>query len=200
MSLNFRGIKLNASPFSGEPGKFASAFNLRATVDGSLQPRPGYALLGAGTGLKITDLQSYSALGTDNLPLLLGRNVNDEIVLSSTSAVVASLAGGPGYGAAMIPFRPASSPQSWMYVAGRGDYQKLSAPIAGVVTAQKVGIAEPQAQTEAGPQTLRWTSFDALAVAWTNGGTMGALSDTQLVSDAITTAIFVDPVIAGRYS
>jgi len=197
--FTFGGVNLCSPADALTPTEYACAQNIRAISDKKIQTRPGYVRIdsGAASG-PITDIRAYSTLGTDNFPRFLCRDSNNHIV-SDSGATACILAGSVGSGACMIPFRPNQSPQSWMYVCGLGDYQKISAPVGGSIVAQKVGIAEPQEACDFAPQAAAFTDFSGLATNWAEGGTAGALSDETRSTDT-TTAIFQDPVISTRYS
>lgn len=202
--FEFGGMKTNSVPDSLPPNKYPYAQNIRAVNDSSVRTRPGLVQLFPTTG-GITDIRSYSALKTDNLPRLLTRNANDSIWLgkpSVTSANVGSLAGsGLSNGASMIPFRPAQSPNPWMYIANGSDYQKFSAPgVADAVTQQKVGIAEPQSAPDA---YIGAPSFGAPAIvslstptagAYTQGGTAGAPGTSARITDTVG-LVLADPIV-----
>ena len=195
----YGGMNLRDVADALAPGKFSMGLNIRDTAAGSICTRPGYVAQFSTSNNAITDIRSYAALGTDDLPRFLARDASGTIWLDSGNNV-ATLAGTPGLGVRMIPFRPASSPQSWMYVADRGDYVKISAPDANNnTTVQKVGIAEPQFQCEAAPQTLVYTNFSAPANNWAANGTVGTPTDENRTTDTVG-AVFTDPVNSGRSS
>lgn len=186
---HFQGIKTNSVPDAIAPTKSPYSQNIRAVRNQSISTRPGYALL-FNAAAAVTDIRAYSTLSTDNLPRYLARNANNQIYLDNGSLVTTMA--GSSLGAFMIPFRPNQSPQAWMYIATQLDYQKLSAPIANVVTAQKVGIAESQTAVDACPDGLQFNDFTALAASWTQAGTAGAPSDAVRTTDT-SVAIFADP-------
>ena len=197
--FSFAGMNLRSQADALLEGKFSCAQNVRDASRTSLSTRPGY-VPGFSTGNNaVTDLRSYAALGTDDKPRFLARDTAGVVWLDN-GASVAALAGTPGRGVRMIPFRPSQSPQSWMYVADQGDYQKISAPAGNnAVTAQKVGIAEPQLQCEAAPSTLAFTDFSAPANNWVAAGTMGTPTDENRTSDT-TGTVFSDPINSNRSS
>lgn len=194
-----RGMNTRSVPDSLPPDKYAALQNVRSVSDQSFQTRPGYtSLFTASAGAPITDIRAYATLGTDDAPRFLARDTSNHLILDS-GVTQATLAGPAGQGVSMIPFRPGASPQTWMYCAGLGDYQKLSAPVAGVVTAQKVGIAEPQIALDAAPVAPVFTDFSAVAAGWIEGGTAAAVSNITRSTDTVVAA-FADPVIATRFS
>ena len=69
--FEFGGIKTNTTPDSLPPTKYAYAQNVRALRDTSVRTRWGLTKLFPTTNLSyVTDLNSYAALATDNLPLI----------------------------------------------------------------------------------------------------------------------------------
>lgn len=197
--FHFEGVQTRDTPDSLAPGKFAAAVNIRSTGNNSIRTRPGYVPLFTGGNNAITDIRGYASLSTDSLPRLLARDANGGVWLDNNNSV-GNLAGNAGYGASMVTFRPAESPNSWMYIGAEGDYQKFSAPSnSNVVTQYKVGIAEPQAAVDACPITVQFTDFSSSAANWAVGGTASNHSDGMRSNDAITTSI-QDPVYATRFS
>lgn len=193
-------MKTNSKPDAIPPTKYPSAFNVRTSSRNSIHTRPGYISQFNTANNSVTDIKAYATIGTDDLPRFLARTDDSKVYLDNGNAV-ATLAGNAGYGASMIAFRPGASSQSWMYVASIGDYQKLSAPDANNnVTAQKVGIAEPQAQLEAATNAPTFASFFATAGNWTQGGTAAAPSNSNLIADTVGAAVIADPVVATRLS
>src|SRR5262245_28810647 len=131
------GLKVNAVPDLIGKDKYALATNIRWTLDGSLRTRAGQALKFTAGVVPVTDIGSFATLTTDNLPRYLVRDTLDHIWLDNGVQVGALTAG--NLGAMFIPFRPAQSPQTWLYVANGADYQKFSAPISNAVTQRRVG-------------------------------------------------------------
>ena len=194
------GIKLNSTPDACKPNKFPSAVNVRSTSQNSLRTRPGYTPNFITGGNPVTDIRAYTTLGTDDAPRFLARDSLNGIYLDN-GVLQATLGGTVGHGVSMMPFRPGASPQSWMYIAGYGDYKKFSAPgPADAVTVQKVGIAEPQTQIEAATNAPTFTSFQAAYASWTNGGTAGSPASGNIISDTAGAAILADPIVASRIS
>jgi hypothetical protein len=174
--FDFGGVKLNSAPDTLAPNKYALALNVRAYSNQSVRTRPGLTLLTTTTGTQITDLRAYAALLTDNLPRILARDVSDRIWLDTGAQVGTLAGGGASSGATLIPFRPNQSPNPYMYISNGTDYQKFSAPAAGVVTQQKVGIAEPQAPPDAGIFVHIANPLTITAASYSSGGTAGAAS------------------------
>jgi hypothetical protein len=197
--FNWGGMKLNSVPDAIPPEKYAVAINVRSTSKNSIKTRPGYASKFVTGGHTVSDIRAYATLQTDDLPRFLARDVQNGIYLD-TGTLLTTLGGSVGYGVSMIPFRPSTSPQSWMYIAGLGAYQKLSAPSAtNAVTIQKVGIAEPQSQLEAATNAPEFTYFNGVASGWTAGGTAGAPSNGSVIVDTAG-VVLPDPVVATRLS
>jgi hypothetical protein len=199
----FGGVNLRSAPDAIDPGKQACAVNVRATSDNSIHTRPGFVpLFSSGASRAITDLRTYAGLGTDDRPRIIARDEANHLILDD-GQVITTLNSPTGLGVSMIPFRPSASPQSWMYVAGQGDYLKLSVPSANnSVTTFKVGIAEPQAPLDAAPAAPIFQDFTNSSnngAAWTAGGTASGLSSGLRISDTASYN-FADNVVPTRFS
>ena len=193
----FGGVNLKDSADSLSPTKYACAQNVRGYSALSIRCRPGYGSLFTTGGNPITDMRAYAALGTDDKPRWVARDNANGLYLD-TGALLTTLGGAVGPGVSLIPFRPSASPQTWLYAAALGDYEKLSAPDASNnVTVQKVGIPEPQVQVEFAPQTLDYTDFTHAAAQWTAGGSATTPSDGTRSTDTIV-AVFSDPANTTR--
>lgn len=197
------GVNLTSVPDSLTPNKYASLLNVRGYSPNSFRTRPGYAKVFAtsnnNSGAAITDLQTYTAIETDNLPRTLARDANGNIWLD-TGTQVGTMNAPQGFGASMLPWRPSQSPQTWCYVATEGDYQKFSAPDAnGNVTQYKVGVAEGQAQLEAAPLAPAFTDFTGNNSNWTASGTATLQGYGNIFTDVAGVPLS-DPVIATRVS
>jgi hypothetical protein len=199
--FGFGGVNLRNTPDAIPATKYGCAVNIRATSDQAIRTRPGFVpMFSTGHNNAITDMRTYAALGTDDQPRILARDTLNRIVLDN-GELATTLSGPAGYGVSMLPFRPGASPQTWMYVAGQGDYQKLSAPSnSNSIIAYKVGIAEPQIPLEAADLYPAFTQLNANNYSgWTAGGTAGNLSTGNLISDTVGTVIN-DPVTSTRQS
>jgi len=186
--FEFGGMKVNDAADILPPNKYPYAQNIRAYRNHSVRTRPGQTLtFESGTGARFTDFNTYSALGTDNLPRILARDVNEAIWLDDSTQVGTMAAGGPG--AVFLPFRPNQSVDPYMYIANGADYQKFSAPEAGVVSASKVGIKEPPSQVEAGPLPQVFTEVLSPGGTWNTGGTASAWVAGDRSSDIVVNAI-----------
>lgn len=201
--FRFLGLKTNLLPDALPDGKYAFAQNVRSTREDAIQTRPGMLQLfeaSSPRNVPFTDIATYAALGTDTLPRTLAFDALGGVWLDNGTNVttMAVSASGAVNGATLLPFRPAESPNPWMYIADGFDYQKFSAPASNIVTAQKVGIAEPQSSPDASPTLLGFSQFNLLAADWANTGTAGTVSDTQRSTDTVG-ASFADPVTDNRW-
>lgn len=196
---DFGGLNINSKPDSIPPNKYPLALNIRAYPGNAVQGRPGQVQKFATGGNPVTDLCSYVALNTDELPRFLARDNADKIWLD-TGVQVGTLAAG-GLGATMLPVRPNASPVPYIYVANGADYQKFSAPdSSNVVAASKVGIAEPQSAPDAAPFQDEVAYFaDTDDTNWANTGTAGAIANGTRVTEAVTT-VLADPANANLFS
>ena len=210
-AFDFRGVNLRSQPDALRPPKFPMAQNIRAVSGSGVQVRPGYTSVRTGLG-SLTDVRGYATLSTDDLPVYLVRSTSNAIVLSSTGGTVVTLGGTAGYGVSMIPFRPSASPQSWMYIGGVGDYQKVSAPTSGSVSVAKVGIAEPYPTTYpvpvvgAVPNAPAVQDFSGVASGWSTSVSVpgftnaaGSLSNGNLFTDT-SGVVLADPLNSARLS
>lgn len=208
--FRFLGMKTNAVPDALPDYKYAYAANIRATRDDSVRTRWGLTPLFPTESGGPTDIRAYTAINTDNNPRLLAAVTHTSFLNTVTrvylgqpgnaSALVGNLSGVGGglgiWGVTMIPFRPAESPNPWMYVANGYDYQKLSAPAAGtdVVTQQNVGIAEPATSCQAGNGPGQYQSIFAASLSFAHAGVAGAVSGGTRLSDTVQ-SVFVDPAL-----
>lgn len=198
--FDFGGLKTNSSADSIPPNKYPLAINIRSLNGKSVISRSGQAARFSTGGNAITDLRAYSRLSTDDLPRVLARDILDQIYLDTGVQIGTLSGGGIGPGATMIPFRPNASPTPYMYIANGSDFQKFSAPTAtGVVTASRVGIAEPQSPCDACPLPVQFSPITLLAGTVTASGTAGAASSQTRITDAVV-ASFSDPTQLGHRS
>ena len=186
---NFRGLNTRLLADAIPEGQYSIAINTRADGDSRIRTRPGYTpAFTSAAGL--TDIGSYTTLGTDNEPRIIVHDSGGGIWLDDS--VQKGTVGTGGLGASLIPFRPSQSPQSWMYAANGTGYKKFSAPSTNAVTEQNVGIAEPQSPPDACPDGLAFNDFSAAAASWVQSGTAGAPADATRSTDTVI-AIFQDP-------
>lgn len=149
----------------------------------------------------ITDVRAYTRLQTEFEPRYVIRTQANEVFVSAAGTPIsATTLAGTSDGVFLIPFRPAQSPDPWMYIAAREDYQKISSPDAlDNVDARNVGLQEPQQPPQAAPTELGLVEFSGVATDWTNSGTAGAITDSFRTVDTIGDLI-EDPVFASRWS
>lgn len=102
-----------------------------------------------------------------------------------TAAVDTGYSGNP---LSLVPFQPAASPESWMYVSDSLKMSKVRSD--GLI--HTVGIQPPLgAPTIAfGPPAVQILSSFASAGAWTNGGTAGAISVIARLGGTITEILY----------
>ena len=207
--FEFGGVNLTSVPDSLEPPKFSSALNVRGYSPNSIRTRPGYSKLfgtsNNNSGAPITDVQSLTAIQTDNNPAFLLRDANGNVWLgqpgNNTAAHVGNMNGAQGYGASMLPWRPSQSPQTWVYVATEGDYQKFSAPgNNNTVTQFKVGIEEPQVALDGQVLAGAFTSFLGNNSNWVASGTATLTGNGNLITDTVAGVPIGDPVVPSRVS
>ncbi len=195
----FKGVNTRSSPDALPPDKYAAGVNIRPTSDQSIRVRPGLVPIFNANNTAVTDVRTYAAIETDDKPRILARTVDNKIWLDNGN-LATTLNGNNALGVSMIPFRPAASPQAWMYIATAEDYQKVSAPDANNNTiAFRVGIAEPQAALQAGVIAPTLWDFSASSGNWAANGTASAVASGVRSADTAGNAI-PDPVIASRYS
>lgn len=191
----FLGMSTLLPADSLPPGKYRFAQNVRGYSPTTIQSRPGWTEindLGVFGPIAITDMGSYTALDTDNLPRFLFRTSLDKIYLDN-AVQVGTLTTDGGSGATFIPFRPGESPDSWMYIANDSDYQKFSIPSStNAVTQANVGIEEQQSPPGACAGVIAFTEFTENAAAWAQGGTAAASADGVRVTNTVV-AIYGDP-------
>jgi hypothetical protein len=186
---NFRGMNTRDPADAMPPGKFPLGQNVRAEGDSKIRTRPGYKqIFTTGTGGPITDLGSYTTLGTDNKTRILAHDQAGHVYLDDQQNK--GTVGTGGLGASIIPFRPAQSPQSWAYVANATGYSKFSAPDSqNNVTQQKVGIAEPQTMPEAVPEGFEFNEFTGTAGNWFASGPLAGVGSGPPVAGAGLTQV-----------
>lgn len=202
----FGGLRTLKNADAFQPNKYPLATNIRSRTGNSIRTRPGLSFMFAtGTGATaVTDLRAYAALATDNRPRFLARDSLDRIWLDTGAQVGSLLAG--GLGVSLIPFRPAQSPNPFMYVANAADYQKFSAPDAtNAVIQHEVGITEPQSSPDAAIDTFSVDDVTGVASGWAAAGTASGLADITRVTDTVGAAVLADPAsvppsLGTRYS
>lgn len=150
----------------------------------------------------ITDIRSYSLLQNAFNPYFTVRTDANLIFVNTTpNPILATTLNGDSAGVWFLPFRPAQSPEPWMYIAAREDYKKISTPDPddSSITAYNVGIQEPQQPPQAAPMQIGFVDFTSTQPNWTNSGTAGAVSDAFETEDTIGDML-PDPVFTSRWS
>jgi hypothetical protein len=184
-----KGMRTGSPPDAFSKGEYPLLLNVRGNTTTELETRAGHSLKFATAASQVKNIGSYTQGTTPRYLAAVGTSV-----YLDTGAVVDT-----GYGSiipSMLPFRPNASPQPWMYVADKTQYRKLSSPSAtNVVTAQNVGIAEPQQP----PGLVLFESPSQSVYAldapghWTNNGACGSVSAGMRSTDTIQ-GIFRDPL------
>lgn len=188
--FKFAGVNTNNPADKLGPGKYAMAQNIRAYGDETIRVRPGLTQLAtSATGLPVQNIRAYSTLETNNAPRYLFKS-GTNIYLDTGTIVDTGYESGSG--ASLIPYRPNQSPESWMYASDNNQYRKLSAPDStNTVTAQNVGIVEPQIPVDA--YVVGASSFVDFIPAGVPvaGGTAGAPSPPTMPTTDTVGAHFV---------
>ncbi len=182
-----RGVQLSKPVDSLDPSKFAILRNCRSVQDGSIQCRPGVSALNAMAALDQLNVHSVRRLN-DPLPgaanpfiRVTGAGTKLYAGVTPVAALVTGFSGNP---LSLIPYRPPSSPESWMYV---GDSSKMVKVNPDAAPTANMGGAPPQAPLTsalAAPALTVIDDFDVVG-AWTNGGTAGALAAALRVNTTI---------------
>ena len=116
--FKFGGLKTNAVPDAVGPTKYPLAVNVRGTLDNAVVTRPGQTQQFLAGADPITDFRAYSRINTNDRPRILARDAAGSVWLDT--GVAAFTSGNPALvnsGASLIPFRPAQSPNPYMYIA-----------------------------------------------------------------------------------
>lgn len=200
-SFSFKGQSTKTPADKLLEGQYAVAQNVRAYDDKSMRSRPGLTrICSSGTNNPVTAVRAYSTLVTDDKPRFLFKSDNStaqsSVFLDTGAQVDTGYA--PQLGASFIPYRPNQSPESWMYIGDAFQYRKLSAPTsANAVTAQNVGIVEPQVPVDAGMSAQNYSYVGApLTAAYTALGTASAVTNGNRIVDSVA-AVFPDPTGCG---
>lgn len=206
--FHFGGTNVRDQPDAIGQNQFAAAENIRSTGANSVRTRPGYVIRALCGNTAITDLRAYTQFGIPSFmvsPDILLRDQAGNIWLAKegvngNATLVTTMANDTGGGVSMVPFRPNESPVAWMYIAGQGDYKKISpAPGNNNATAYNVGIAEPQFPVDAGALTPQFIEFTGNAANWNASGTAGNATDANRATDS-PAIVAVDNVVPTRYS
>ena len=215
----FKGLNTRLLADAMLAGKWPAAINIVANGDSKIRTRSGYSQAFITGASRITDIGSYATLNTDSKPRIIVHDSAGGVWLDD--GIQKGTVGFGGTGASLIPYRPAQSPQAWMYVGNATGYMKFSAPDASNnVTAQKTGIAEPQSPPDAVADGFQFTDFTGIANNYSPGGSAAAVWANAGVAQTPTyttnqrsangsgdtvVAIFADPAAIGpvrkvRYS
>jgi hypothetical protein len=173
-------MKVNAVPDSLDDDKYPYLENIRTYRDSSLTSRPQMTQTTAPPAAPNPILMMESQLGI--------YKVHDAILYSGA---VFDTGYQPDVGCSILPFRPDASPTAWDYVFDIAKGTKVNVATGSPLVA-KIGVAEPQNPPGAALLTSGWAEFLGSAVSWTAGGTAGAITNTNRISDTIT-AVFQDP-------
>lgn len=197
--FRFGGMKLSDPADALPDGKYAIAVNVRAYEESQVRTRPGQSLLfTAPSGAGIVSMRAYTnevLLAPDDYPRLLAVDTSGNVILDTGTNIGSVGSLGTALGASMIPFRPAQSPNPYMYISTPYAYNKYSSPDAlNSVTENKVGIAEPSTPCSAGIDTTQFykTTFGSANPGWTNAGTAAAATNGTRITDTVA-AVFQDP-------
>ena len=175
------------------PSPYPLIQNLRTYVSGRVDSRSGLALISAAG----TDpVHSIRRLNNDIVSLAVqnsrivgaGTNIYGQVSLAGALTILDS--GYSGNPLSMVPFRPANSPEAWMYVADSNKMSKVRAD----GTVYHMGIASPlnPPSVTFGPDARQIIDkFSALG-AWANGGTAGVITPGNRLSATALAAIFYD--------
>lgn len=186
-----KGLRTGSPADALQPGQYPFLMNVRGNTRSEIVTRAGWQRKFTTENAPVLNISSYTnhTPSPTDPPRFLAA-VNGKIYLDAGTVV------DTGYGTvnppSMLPFRPAQSPDPWMYIGDSVQYRKLSAPSpTDVVTAQNAGIAEPQSPPElAMAEALANLVFPAQA--FTNSGAAAAVSVVSRTVDTIQ-AVFLDP-------
>lgn len=184
-----KGLRTGSPADALQPGQYPYLQNVRGTTDTEITTRAGHVLEFSTTFAPVKNIGSYTQGTTTRFVAACGGYIfldNGAIVDSGYATDIPSI----------LPFRPNASPQPWLYVGDSVQYHKLSPPSAtNVVTAQNVGIEEPQSPPgivlDDSPAQIVFAQ-DA-AGHWTNTGACGSVSNGTRSTDTIA-SILRDPL------
>lgn len=145
-----KGVKLTSAADNCPPGKFPLLFNVRSTVDGVIQSRPGFELIaGAASGFPIHSLARFDdptsfatypqlyAVGADQY-----LRVWERLPSGAASTLVINDSGYSGDPLAMVAVNPPNSPQPWLYIGDSAKMRRYRSAT-GAAATQQIGIAAP---------------------------------------------------------
>lgn len=175
-----RGIQISRPVDLLDEGYFLSLKNVRVQQDGAIQQRPG---LTAVTSPAVdTPIHSIRRLNNDvagasqAAALVVGGGTKLYTSDYPFSTLTERDTGYSGNPLSIVPTRPSSSPEPWMYIGDSSKMRKIN--VAG--TDYPIGIAPPNTAAAAalGIPTRKVISDFDTAAGWTQGGTAGAPSVT----------------------
>lgn len=168
------GIKTNAAPDALPSNRSPYLQNMRAYTDSELQSRPPMSQITAAPGVGAGPVLSLNA--STGL-----YKIGSNVYYAGTAIDPSIYSTNP---AAILPFRPNASPDTWAYVFDQAVARKINTP-----TAYDIGTPEPQLAVDAGVYDML---FSSIAPSWTAGGTAGAITTGTRVGPDPVGAIFYD--------
>jgi len=186
MALEFRGIDISRPVNRLRAGWVALCVNARAYLRGTISLRnllsSAIYTFSGGTVNSISRLNDTTPSGPTSGYAIIS-NVDDKIYVGNTK-VVSGLSGNP---VSMVPFRPNTSVQPWMYIADSSQSVTIESDptnaVAGMIKVRsdgktyKAGIKEPQNAPTVGINTTVVTQYLTLPAntpPWTNVGGVNA--------------------------
>lgn len=178
-------------------GDYSGGKNVRATGSNSIRTRPGYEFIYQCNNNVVTDLRAFTKFNNNFAPVIVARDSTNRVFIDGN--VATQLSGNTGNGVSMVPFRPAESSVSWMYIAGVGDYKKFPPPGSNYNFAN-VGIAEPQAAVEAAPNAPNFQNLGPNNGSWSVSGNNASGISAANRSSGNYLNLLRDPVLSTRLS
>ena len=160
--------------------------NMRAYLPERLSARAGMAVVNATPfdQLNIHSIRRLNdpVLGTSKRVYGAGTKL---YLSEGTAAADTGYSGNP---LSLVPFQPAQSPESWMYVADSAKMRKIRSD--GLL--HSVGMEPPLVapSTAFGPPAVQILSSFATVGSWVNGGTAGAISVVNRLTGTITEILY----------
>lgn len=195
-----RGIQLTKPPDMLDAGKFPRLDNVMVYQDGRIDPRPGLNTLATVPAFP-TSLRRLNDLASGDYTLITGASGSVYFGKTGVLAKVADMLGSTviadGYGQLqMVPFRPESSPQAWMYSASNLKMCKVR--VDG--KAAKIGVAPPANEPTgiAGRMAIQYIE-DCVTdpPAWVASGVAGAITAVATIGPLTIGAIVYDTGTTG---
>jgi hypothetical protein len=190
----YAGMDIHHPPDLLPEGRCSLLFNLQPdTISGALSLRPPIGLLAttiAGSPVhSICRVNDYVPEAAQSFSRFAG--IGGSLYSGETGFIVAIDSGFSGNPLAMVPYRPAQSPESWLYVYDSMRQQRYKTDNA---TKQNIGIAAPTAEPSSARIQPLYDIVDNAANAslWSSGtlsgGTADAISQTTRVPASTTVA------------